>query len=116
MPEGLPPVTTTYLDMHLSKLLQDYTLKGVSVLVHCRGGVGRAGVVACCWLIKLGICGWVPEQTPDSIVEFVKTVISFVRQRRNYKAVETFEQVQFLVDYVQFLQNAGSPSSSPSSS
>ena len=28
------------------------------ILAHCRGGVGRAGLVACCWLLKLGLVGW----------------------------------------------------------
>lgn len=116
IPEGLPPVTPAYLDLHLGKLLQEYTLKGVHVLVHCRGGVGRAGVVACCWLMRLGLCGWLSEYEkaepnatachshPQSVVSFVGAVIEFVRKRRNPKAVETFEQVQFLVDYVEFLQ------------
>jgi hypothetical protein len=107
IPEGLPPVTPAYLDIHLGKLLQDYTLKGIPTLVHCRGGVGRAGVVACCWLIKLGVCGWMPEVQDGSkdVVDYVASVISFVRQRRNLKAVETFEQVQFLIDYVEFLRS-----------
>lgn len=117
IPEGLPPVTPAYLDLHLGRLLQEYTLKGIHVLVHCRGGVGRAGVVACCWLMKLGLCGWPSEHGenterkdtechshPPGIVSFVNTVVGFVRKRRNPKAVETFEQVQFLVDYVEFLQ------------
>jgi len=72
--------------------------------------------VACAWLIKLGVCGWVaqvngldlPEEPvgDDSEIEnFVETVISFVRLRRNYKAVETYEQVLFLVDYVKYLRS-----------
>jgi protein-tyrosine phosphatase len=114
VPEGLPPITPAYLDLHLSRLIQDYTLKGIHVLVHCRGGVGRAGVVACCWMARLGICGWVEENIGSDATEchphgpavltFVNTVIGFLRKRRNPKAVETFEQVQFLVGYVEFLQ------------
>ncbi|KAF6760002.1 protein-tyrosine phosphatase-like protein [Ephemerocybe angulata] len=117
IPEGLPPITPAYIDSHLEKLLKDFTLKGKPVLVHCRGGVGRAGVVACCWLIRLGLCGWIPEDTPEDIfgasqeechspevVKLVETAISFVRERRNAKAVETYEQVQFLVEYVEYLQ------------
>ncbi|KAI9271840.1 protein-tyrosine phosphatase-like protein, partial [Phascolomyces articulosus] len=26
--------------------------QGENVLAHCRGGVGRAGVLACCWLLR----------------------------------------------------------------
>ncbi|KAG2015945.1 hypothetical protein CC2G_009163 [Coprinopsis cinerea AmutBmut pab1-1] len=136
IPEGLPPRSPEYLDTHLTRILNDYTLKGTSVLVHCRGGVGRAGVIACSWLIKLGICGWVKDPptalTPFSggdnvnsttakkpapkamgaqksqfaaTLEFVDTVIRYVRRRRSPKAVETFEQVRFLMQYVDYLKD-----------
>lgn len=109
------------------------------MLVHCRGGVGRAGVVACCWIIKLGLCGWVDSDvklpptspfpssasTPKHLsgpgisslgeahdtgapshdtVRFVERVIAVVRRRRSMKAVETYEQVKFLVDFVEHLR------------
>lgn len=112
------------------------------MLVHCRGGVGRAGVVACCWIIKLGLCGWVDSDAelsstslfPSSVpapkhlsgpgissigeghghtqagvprydtVRFVERVIAVVRRRRSMKAVETYEQVKFLVDFVEHLR------------
>ncbi|KAH6914119.1 protein-tyrosine phosphatase-like protein [Coprinopsis sp. MPI-PUGE-AT-0042] len=112
MPEGLAPISPAYLDSHLNQIMDQYTFKGTSVLVHCRGGVGRAGVVACCWLIKLGICGWVDDPSPvnpnepHTTVEFVERVISYVRRRRSPKAIETYEQVQFLVEYVEFLRTA----------
>lgn len=132
IPEGLAPYSTAYLDTHLTRLINEYTLKGTSVLVHCRGGVGRAGVIACCWVIKLGICGWVKAavgagngsnvnlgnrddtQAEDdtaafqNTLEFVEKVICFVRRRRSLKAIETFEQVRFLVEYVFYLR--GRPS------
>lgn len=114
------------------------------MLVHCRGGVGRAGVVACCWIIKLGLCGWIEtdaELSPTSsllsssvsapkclsgpgtspigethghtkagvsrynTVHFVERVIAVVRRRRSIKAVETYEQVKFLVDFVEYLRD-----------
>jgi protein tyrosine phosphatase len=136
--------------MHLTRLIDTYTTRGVPMLVHCRGGVGRAGVVACCWLIKLGLCGWVepdaelsPLPNPSSpspipfdseksvprhlsgpgisplgktnghasrrtlrhdTVHFVERVIAVVRVRRSMKAVETYEQVKFLVDFVEHLR------------
>jgi protein-tyrosine phosphatase len=34
-----------------------HLLSGDSVLCHCRGGVGRAGLLACCLLLAAGICG-----------------------------------------------------------
>lgn len=78
------------------------------MLVHCRGGVGRAGVVACCWIMKLGVCGWLRPTPMDGVdqpaLAYVEKVVSFVRRRRSPKAIETFEQVKFLLEYVQFLQ------------
>lgn len=93
--------------------------------------MGRAGLVACCWALKLGLCGWIETQpsrasrlsftAPEDLSELppseetmngvrrdtfqlVERVITLVRRRRSYKAVETFEQVKFLVDYVDFLR------------
>lgn len=77
-------------------------MRGVPILVHCRGGVGRAGVVACCWMIRVGLCGWpAPEQ---DVISFVEKVIILIRRRRSIKALETYEQVKFLVEYVEHLQ------------
>ncbi len=121
------------LDEHLNKLIRTYTLNGVPILVHCRGGVGRAGLVACCWAIKLGLFGSIERSTElstsiarvescvreegtskenqsplpadfrDSVIQLVERVISSVRRRRSAKAVETYEQVCFLVEYVEYL-------------
>jgi hypothetical protein len=41
----------------------------------------------------------------DEILAYVERVISFVRRRRSMKAIETYEQVQFLVDYIDYLQH-----------
>ena len=141
-PEGLAPLTPAFLETYLTDLINTYTLQGVPVLVHCRGGVGRAGVIACCWLIKLGLCGWVEGEgklasgTPPSpslsdspadmtifpcsdpfglppvadTVKFVERIIAVVRKRRSLKAVETYEQVRFLVDFVDHLRDrSGTP-------
>lgn len=70
-PEGLAPSSVHTLDSHLTKLIHTYTLAGTPILVHCRGGVGRAGLVACCWALKLGLCGWV-EMDAVEVKEKVK--------------------------------------------
>ncbi|KAJ6593710.1 protein-tyrosine phosphatase-like protein, partial [Mycena capillaripes] len=113
-PEGLAPPSPASLDAHLTRIIDTYTLRGVPILVHCRGGVGRAGVVACCWMLKLGLCGWPRDDAPKApllaggvrldTVELVERVIGIARRRRSIKAVETYEQVQFLVDFVEYLR------------
>ncbi|KAL0072834.1 hypothetical protein AAF712_000597 [Marasmius tenuissimus] len=112
-PEGLPPtLSPEALDAEITSLIDLYTVRGISVLVHCRGGVGRAGVVACCWTIKLGLCGWLEEDAGSystSSVSLVEKVVSVIRRRRGAKAVETYEQAKFLVEYVDYLKNKPQP-------
>ncbi|KAH9485294.1 hypothetical protein JR316_0002202 [Psilocybe cubensis] len=111
IPEGLPPLSPASLDVHLVDLIHRYTLQGFPILAHCRGGVGRAGLIACCWMIRLGLCGsTIPPQSEhglgnssQQVLSFVETAINIVRERRSLKAIETYEQVKFLVDYVEFL-------------
>jgi protein tyrosine phosphatase len=130
-PEGLPPISVSSLNAHLSTVIQKFTLQGKDVLVHCRGGVGRAGVVACCWALKLGLCGWIETEVHPGdgmvstvnadhmerslggsatgiirrdTVKMVERVVKVVRTRRSIKAVETYEQVKFLVDFVEHLR------------
>ncbi|KAJ6497896.1 protein-tyrosine phosphatase-like protein [Mycena sanguinolenta] len=120
-PEGLAPPSPASLDAHLTRIIDAYTLRGVPILVHCRGGVGRAGVVACCWMLKLGLCGWLRnENVPllggsvrQDTFELVERVIGIARRRRSIKAIETYEQVQFLVDFAEYLRSKQMPESSP---
>lgn len=130
MAEGLGPAYVEPFDAHLQQIIHKYTLRGISVLVHCRGGLGRAGLIACCWTIKLGLCGWIDTQpssqvgsllsyrtredassTPSATfvrrdtLQLLERVISLVRRRRSLKAVETFEQVKFLMEYIEFLRH-----------
>jgi len=102
-------------------------MRGVPILTHCRGGVGRAGLIACCWVLKLGLCGWIETDlryrsrrgmnvragmvdvdTESGVrrdtMQLVERVIAVVRKRRSVKAVETYEQVKFLVDFVEYLR------------
>ncbi|OAX34956.1 phosphatases II [Rhizopogon vinicolor AM-OR11-026] len=119
LPEGLAPLSPQSLDESLTKIIDGYTMCGASVLVHCRGGLGRAGLVACCWALKLGLCGWItvdlspnPAEGADGVesrvrrdtLQLVERAIAVVRRRRSVKAIETLEQVQFLAEYVDYLR------------
>lgn len=188
------------LNDQLDFLIQKYTIQGQNILVHCRGGVGRAGLVACCWMLKMGLCGWIQEAPPappnghghvhamnglnglnqpqppvkttaevffhsvngyaatpapapapllndhpdlsrpptaDDLrpptrsgspvlsppppppsppppiqwdtVDLVERVVRVVRWRRSVKAIETYEQVRFLVEFVEFLRGRRVP-------
>jgi hypothetical protein len=65
-------------------------------------------------MLKLGLCGWVPTndnsdtrdegQVRRDTLEQVERVIGVVRRRRSLKAIETYEQVKFLVGYVDHLR------------
>ncbi|BGP34033.1 hypothetical protein JCM10296v2_005848 [Rhodotorula toruloides] len=114
MVEGFAPDSPESLDVHLARIVRDYTLRGKSVLAHCRGGIGRAGLVAGCWMLKMGLVAGqsvlpegdsrdVPfeEEDPMGIVE---RVVELIRRRRSIKAIETPYQVHFLFQYVAFLQ------------
>jgi hypothetical protein len=94
MVEGFAPDSPESLDVHLARIVRDYTLRGKSVLAHCRGGIGRAGLVASCWMLKMGLVAGrsalpgdnssdVPfeEEDPMSIVE---RVVELIRRRRRY--------------------------------
>ena len=123
----MTPSSIPDFDAQLTKLINTYTLNGISVLVHCRGGIGRAGLVACCWMLRLGLYGWVDdtsslnsaatEDTPawdaalpirKDTMQLVERAISVIRRRRSPKAVETYEQVRFLVDFVEFRRSKAS--------
>jgi hypothetical protein len=83
-------------------------------------------------MVRLGLCGWFEEVEHRSVstaddngdtiikvtrnidhvrggysntIDFIRSVIALVRRRRSMKAIETYEQVEFLVDYVEHLRN-----------
>lgn len=91
------------------------------------GGIGRAGLTACAWAVKLGIVGPSPDlenhlrnfATDDNeacssltaierenarVMSTVERVICLIRRRRSVKAIETFEQVNFLATYIAWLR------------
>ena len=129
MPEGLCPLSVQAMSIHMDRVIQNYTLQGRHVLVHCRGGVGRAGLVACSWMLKLGLVGFVepvPEQdrttwdfdgqlsadhlmhghqVPADALELLERVVYIIRRQRSVKAIETYEQVRFLLEFIEHLRS-----------
>ncbi|WWC71827.1 uncharacterized protein I206_105786 [Kwoniella pini CBS 10737] len=126
MPDGFTPVNMGLFDSQITLIATKYSLQGINVLVHCRGGVGRAGLTACAWAIKMGFVQPHPslllvesaaksssskKQIPlpaelehQLVMSIVERVIAMIRSRRGLKAIESFEQVQFLAKYVSWLR------------
>ncbi|KAG9127256.1 hypothetical protein FRC07_015114 [Ceratobasidium sp. 392] len=135
MPEGLCPLSVQAMSQCMDQIIRDYTLAGRHVLVHCRGGVGRAGLVACTWMLKLGICGSVKSndqvvewdedtQTPaehlmrdrrvaGDTLELLERVVYVIRRQRSVKAIETYEQVRFLLEFIEHLRYTDARTLSP---
>lgn len=103
MLEGFAPESPERLDADLAHIVRDYTLRGHSVLAHCRGGIGRAGLVASCWMLKMGLVAPISssrspalstnesneEEAPspassssDEPLQVLSKVIDLIRRRR----------------------------------
>ena len=61
--------------------------KGMRCVMHCRGGMGRAGMMAACVLLRRGECSK------------AKDAIETVRKRRGRGAVESRAQEDFVAKY-----------------
>ncbi|MFC4636885.1 cyclin-dependent kinase inhibitor 3 family protein [Deinococcus hohokamensis] len=81
IPDGRAPVDSAGFGAYLEGLLE-HLLNGQVVVVHCRGGLGRAGLVAACLLVQMGL-------DPDASIRLV-------RHTRSPHAIETAEQEAFV--------------------
>lgn len=83
LPDGTAP-TTYWVDqwMHDRASIHSLLAEGGRVFVHCKGGLGRAGLLAAILLVDDG------KSADDAIAE--------VRRRRSAGAIETREQEDFV--------------------
>ncbi|KAG1742152.1 hypothetical protein EDB19DRAFT_674767 [Suillus lakei] len=101
LPESLAPLSPQSFDESRTKLVDGYSyaMRGSSVLVHCRGGLG--------WALKIGLYGWInvdlspnlegtnglESHTRRDTLQLVERAITVVRRWRSVKAIEMLEQV-----------------------
>ncbi|MCD0156718.1 cyclin-dependent kinase inhibitor 3 family protein [Deinococcus sp. 14RED07] len=84
IPDGHAPHDPRDFAAYIDELMT-YLLNGRSVVVHCRGGLGRAGLSAACLLVQAGL------DADDAI--------ALVRETRSPHAIETPQQEQFIHDF-----------------
>lgn len=84
--EGSAPSNFTEMDIVLD-FVNSKIHDGSNILCHCRGGIGRAALVVCCFLIRKGYCSSAEQ------------AVQFVRTRRSIKAIETDLQEAFISSY-----------------
>lgn len=109
--EGFAPHSPAVLDAVLTRVISRHTLRGETVLSHCRGGVGRAGLVGCCWIVKAGLVDLPESNDETEILRCVERVVDIMRRRRSVKAIETPEQVKFILSYIRYLTTKATPAS-----
>lgn len=94
MIEGAAPQSMA--DLHKIVLAMDERINAhTNILAHCRGGIGRAGLVIACYLLYKGL------------VSSPERAIQLLRIRRSPKAIETREQEIFIENYYVFLKAEG---------
>jgi len=89
-----PPSHSDLLDMigQIEQTISD----GKAVLVHCKGGKGRAGSILACYILKNGLSGEIKVDSPPSMtaVEAIETI-----RTMRPGSIETVQQEQFIKAY-----------------
>lgn len=86
--DGGVPKSLEPLDDFLETLKAAF-LEKANIVVHCRGGLGRSGLVAACFLLKMGVT--------DNWEEAMR----LVRKARSRNAIEKIGQEQFIKRYAE---------------
>ena len=79
-------------DKLLTQLCQKIQ-KREKMIIHCRGGVGRAGTIVALILLKMGL------------FENSKTAIEYLRKVRHPKCVESYRQEQYVFNFEKYIKN-----------
>lgn len=82
---GIPPSLDS-LALFIDELA-NRVQSGERLVIHCAGGLGRAGLVGACLRLRLGL---------DSAAE---EAIECIRQLRDRRAIETLAQERFVASY-----------------
>lgn len=97
---GIPNKTAPSIEMMdtIINIMEDTVALGNSVLVHCGGGVGRAGTVLACYILKHGFNGTLNRDLLRSPPFNASSCIEEVRKLRP-RTIESHEQEKFVSEY-----------------
>lgn len=87
-PQDEPNILTEKL---ISSLIEILSKNDNKLAIHCRAGVGRAGTIACCILLNLGL------------LKTVKVAIRYLREIRKKGCVESKKQKDYCNAYFKYL-------------
>ncbi|KAL7753036.1 hypothetical protein RI367_001487 [Sorochytrium milnesiophthora] len=64
--EGYAPASMPELHQMVLNI-EDRVSRGINMLIHCRGGIGRAALVACSWMLYVGYIHPAPTRAPVTL-------------------------------------------------
>ena len=73
--------------INLIKEITNRYLDGEKIVMHCNGGLGRAGSIAACARLALGL-----DDSPKEAIKSIRTL-------RDKRAIETIDQEKFIADF-----------------
>lgn len=97
---GIPNRTAPSIQMMdtIMNIMEDTVGLGGSVLIHCGGGVGRAGTVLACYILKHGITGKLNRNFATQLTYNATSCVEELRKLRP-KSIESDEQEKGISDY-----------------